>query len=99
MTINYKSPVKFPDILLVASTVSADKLTETSFTHEFVMISHEQGRIVATGTAVMVMFNFNENCKAKLSNDIISAMTAADVSGQGSDSEKSPGQGQRKAKL
>ena len=79
LTLNYKSPVKFPDILLVASTVSLEKITSSSFTHEFVMISHEQERIVATGHAVIVMFNFHENTKAQLSKAIIDAIQLSQV--------------------
>jgi acyl-CoA thioester hydrolase len=79
LTINYKSPVKFPDTILVASTVPADKLTTSSFTHEFIMISHDQERIVATGHAVIVMYNFKDVCKAHLPESFVCAMSEAFV--------------------
>jgi acyl-CoA thioester hydrolase len=79
LTINYKSPVKFPDTILVASTVPTDKLTSSSFTHEFIMISHDQERIVATGHAVIVMYNFKQFCKADLPESFVSAMSEAFV--------------------
>lgn len=77
MTINYKAPVKFPDTILVASTVPREDLTSSSFKHEFVMISHAQERIVATGHAVIVMYNFHENCKANLPDSFVLAMESA----------------------
>ncbi len=62
----------------MASTVPADKLTLSSFTHEFIMISHDQERIVATGHAVMVMFNFEELCKANLPEHVVRTMAEAE---------------------
>lgn len=47
------------------------------------MISHVQERIVATGHAVIVMYNFQEICKANIPDSFVRAMSEAD-SGQNS---------------
>lgn len=79
LTINYKAPVKFPDTILVASTVPKESLTPSEFKHEFIMISHVQERIVATGHAVVVIYNFEKNCRADLPESFVNAMADASM--------------------
>ena len=63
---NYKAPVVFPDVILMASRVPAKSIQEDRFKQEFIAVSYEQERIVATGEATIVSFDYELLRKAPI---------------------------------
>jgi acyl-CoA thioester hydrolase len=57
----YKLPVTYPDTLLVGSRIAEVK--EDRFTMEYKIVSHKLSKITTTGSATIVMFDFNANKK------------------------------------
>ncbi len=73
----YRLPVTYPDTLLVGSRVS--KIEDDRFTMEYEIFSKKMGAITTRGTAQVVMFDFKNNSKAKISpklRDTIEAIEA-----------------------
>ncbi|MEL6114821.1 acyl-CoA thioesterase [Photobacterium sp. SP02] len=73
----YRLPVTYPDTLLVGSRVT--KIEEDRFTMEYEIFSKKMGAITTRGTAQVVMFDFKNNSKAKISpklRDTIEAIEA-----------------------
>jgi acyl-CoA thioester hydrolase len=68
-TIDYRSPLEYPDTIRVASTMI--KLGKTSFTMGLRMRSRAQGRaIAAEGEAVLVMMDYRTGRKIQLSEEL-----------------------------
>lgn len=73
----YRLPVTYPDTLLVGSRVT--KIEDDRFTMEYEIFSKKMGAITTRGTAQVVMFDFKNNSKAKISpklRDTIEAIEA-----------------------
>lgn len=68
----YKIPVTFPDTLLVGSRVS--DVQADRFSMEYQVVSKKLGKVTTTGSATVVMFDFKNNTKAKLSERILDAI-------------------------
>ncbi|MBY8053825.1 acyl-CoA thioesterase [Vibrio fluvialis] len=68
----YKIPVTFPDTLLIGSRVS--DVQEDRFTMEYQVVSKKLGKVTTTGSATVVMFDFKNGTKAKLSERILDAI-------------------------
>ncbi|WP_412498108.1 acyl-CoA thioesterase [Vibrio furnissii] len=68
----YKIPVTFPDTLLVGSRVS--DVQADRFSMEYQVVSKKLGKVTTTGSATVVMFDFKNNAKAKLSERILDAI-------------------------
>lgn len=56
----YKSPVFLGDVLIVNTRVST--IRHSSFTMEYEVLERQTGRLVATGTTVQVLYDFEQNC-------------------------------------
>ncbi|ELR64216.1 Putative thioesterase [Photobacterium marinum] len=61
----YKLPVTYPDTLYIGSRVS--ELHDDRFTMEYAVVSKKHGAVVTTGTAEVVMYDFNNKQKANMS--------------------------------
>lgn len=70
----YKIPVTFPDTLLVGSRVS--DIQSDRFSMEYRIMSKRLGKITTSGTATIVMFDFNNKTKVPLPDNIITAIHA-----------------------
>lgn len=68
----YKIPVTFPDTLLVGSRVS--DMQADRFSMEYQVVSKKLGKVTTTGNATVVMFDFKNGTKAKLSERILDAI-------------------------
>jgi acyl-CoA thioester hydrolase len=63
-TVDFRSPVKFPDTVTVEANVS--KLGTTSFTMRYRATSQAQGKLVAEGDAIVVMVDEQTGQKTPL---------------------------------
>ncbi|HAS6347333.1 TPA: acyl-CoA thioesterase [Vibrio vulnificus] len=60
----YRIPVTFPDTLLIGSRVS--EVGEDRFTMEYQVVSKKMGKVTTTGSAIVVMLDFKNQCKTQL---------------------------------
>lgn len=64
----YIKPITYPDTVSIGARVS--NIEEDRFDMEYTMVSQERGEITATGTALVVSYDYNENKKASIPNNI-----------------------------
>lgn len=65
---DYKSPARYGDLLEVRLTVA--HLGRTSFTYEYEIVSVDDGRMIATGKSVQVMFDYDKGAPVPIPDDI-----------------------------
>ncbi|GEM75313.1 acyl-CoA thioesterase [Vibrio sagamiensis] len=68
----YKMPVTFPDTLCVGARTTDIKTDR--FTMEYQIFSKKLGKIVTKGSATIVIFDFEKNCKATMPTEIKNAI-------------------------
>jgi acyl-CoA thioester hydrolase len=73
-TVDFRSPVTFPDTVTVEANVT--RLGTTSFTMGYRASSAKQGRVVAEGEAVVVMIDPSTGLKTPLSPELRAAIEA-----------------------
>jgi len=66
--INYHMPVEYPDTVTVNTTIS--KMGNTSFVMPMQIHSKAKNQIVATGEAVIVLFDYRHGQKMALSEEL-----------------------------
>ena len=66
-TCNFEKPVAWPQLLTIRTGCSL--IGNTSFTMDYV-ITDEQDGIVATGTSVQVMYDYNKACKMRVTEEV-----------------------------
>ncbi|MBK9758897.1 MAG: acyl-CoA thioesterase [Flavobacteriales bacterium] len=76
-TCNFEKPVAWPQLLTIRTGCS--KVGNTSFTMEYV-IADEEGGIVATGTSVQVMYDYNKACKMRVTEEVRKAIDKLQLS-------------------
>ncbi|KJY67989.1 thioesterase [Vibrio coralliilyticus] len=64
----YKMPITYPDTLMIGSKVV--DIQEDRFTMEYQVVSKKVGKVSTVGRATCVMFDFKNNCKANLPEQI-----------------------------
>ena len=64
----YKIPLTYPDRITVGAKV--ETIEEDRFTMKYAMVSHHHGKIAALGEGVIVSFNYRENKKTKIPEEI-----------------------------
>lgn len=69
---NYQRQLHFPDTVIVGSRCG--RLGKTSFDVEHVVYSVEQQKIVATGTSVIVVFDYDQNRPVRIPEDLLQQM-------------------------
>ncbi len=72
-TCDYKKPVEWPQTLTVRT--GCDHVGNTSFTMQYEIVN-EVGDIVATGSSVQVMYDYNKGGKMPIPDEVISAIAA-----------------------
>lgn len=65
---NYKIPLTYPDHVTVGAKV--DTIEDERFTMKYLVVSHKHGKIAALGEGVIVSFNYRENKKTKVPDEI-----------------------------
>ncbi len=65
---DYKSPARYGDVLEVRLAVS--HLGRTSFTYDYEIVSVDDGRTIATGKSVQVMFDYDKGTPVPIPDDI-----------------------------
>jgi acyl-CoA thioester hydrolase len=64
----YKFPLTYPDTVSVgAKTIH---LAEDRFTMQYVVVSHRHGKIAAEGDGVIVIYDYRENRKTSMPDEI-----------------------------
>tara|TARA_Y100001956_G_C4118456_1_gene186135 strand:- start:988 stop:1419 length:432 start_codon:yes stop_codon:yes gene_type:complete len=68
----YKIPITYPDTLLIGSRVI--DLQEDRFTMEYQIVSQKIGKVSTIGQATCVMFDFKNNTKATIPEEVKQAI-------------------------
>ncbi|WP_159737498.1 acyl-CoA thioesterase [Vibrio atypicus] len=68
----YKLPITYPDTLVIGSKII--DLQEDRFTMEYQIVSKKLGKVSTIGKATCVMFDFKNNTKANLSDEVKQAI-------------------------
>ena len=72
----YKAPVTYPDTLLIGSRVT--DLQDDRFTMEYHIVSRSTGKVTTVGSATCVMFDFSNQTKASIPEQVKQAIIAAE---------------------
>ncbi len=64
----YIKPITYPDTVSISARVS--NIEEDRFDMEYTMVSQEKGEVTATGKALVVSYDYNENKKANIPDHI-----------------------------
>jgi acyl-CoA thioester hydrolase len=64
----YIKPITYPDTVSVGARVT--NIEEDRFGMEYTMLSQEKEEITATGTALVVSYDYNKNKKANIPDEI-----------------------------
>jgi acyl-CoA thioester hydrolase len=65
----FKIPLTYPDTVSIGTRVPA--IEADRFTMEYYVVSHRHGKVAADGTGLIVCFNYQENKKAPLPDELI----------------------------
>ncbi len=76
-TCDYEKPVEWPQILTVRT--GCDHVGTTSFTMKY-QITNEIGELMATGSSVQVMYDYNRRTKIPIPDQVVSAIAAVQAS-------------------
>jgi len=57
----FKAPLSYPDTVSIATRVV--DISEDRFTMKYYVKSHASGRVVAEGDGLVVFYDYNNNCK------------------------------------
>ncbi|KAI8824384.1 HotDog domain-containing protein [Fimicolochytrium jonesii] len=74
----YKSPVRYPDTITVGVRIPRETLEKDRFVQEAVLVSHAQGRVVATAECQVVTYDYGELRKADIPPEVIKAWKAGE---------------------
>ena len=67
----FKIPLSYPDYVKVGARVPSSSINSDRFTMEYKMISKNHQSVAATGDGLIVCFNYFENKKVPLPDDLI----------------------------
>ncbi|KAJ3022461.1 hypothetical protein HKX48_006139 [Thoreauomyces humboldtii] len=73
INVTYKAPVRYPDILTVATRIDPSSVKKGGFVQSAIIVSHSQERVVATADCVVVTFDYSEQAKADIPEEVIKA--------------------------
>lgn len=76
---NYKIPVVFPDVIVMASRVPSASISTDRFKQEFIAVSLAQERVVCTGEALIVSFDYKAQTKAPLPEIVTRVLKSVDA--------------------
>ncbi|KAJ3048194.1 hypothetical protein HK097_010789 [Rhizophlyctis rosea] len=63
--------VKYPDTLTLATRVPPTTVSKDRFSQHFIAISHASGKVVAEGECVVVTFDYQNQKKADIPEEIL----------------------------
>eukprot|EP01095_Lingulamoeba_sp_RSL-Kostka_P015254 TRINITY_DN6964_c0_g1_i1.p1 TRINITY_DN6964_c0_g1~~TRINITY_DN6964_c0_g1_i1.p1 ORF type:complete len:203 (+),score=40.30 TRINITY_DN6964_c0_g1_i1:148-756(+) len=66
----YKGQCKYPDTITVGSRIIKSK-DDTEYTEEYSMVSHQSGRVIATGTGTIVCVDYIKSKKISFPESIL----------------------------
>lgn len=72
ITIKYRSPVVYPDTVIMGSAISSVQFDRMSMQHR--IISIQQNAIVADANDTIVTYDYINKCKSDMPNDIYNAL-------------------------
>ena len=64
----FKIPLTYPDTVSIGTRVS--EIQDDRFTMEYLVLSHKHQKIAAEGSGLIVCFNYKENKKAPIPNEV-----------------------------
>jgi acyl-CoA thioester hydrolase len=64
----FKIPLTYPDTVSIGTRVS--EIDADRFTMEYYVVSHQHQKVAAEGNGLIVCFNYNENKKAPLPQEL-----------------------------
>jgi acyl-CoA thioesterase FadM len=76
VSIHYRSPAAYPDLLIMGVRVPTEHVGQDRFVQEFCCLSHATGRVVADGTATVVTYDYARGCKAPIPEHVLRAFAA-----------------------
>ena len=82
LSISYKSPVWYPDSVIIGTRVIPESIQRDRFTQEFVVVSQAQEKVVAQGNAVGVTYDYRKLSKVDIPKEILDAYKQGDGSFQ-----------------
>lgn len=74
----FKIPLTYPDTVSIGTRVS--EVQDDRFTMEYFVVSHKHQKVAAEGTGLIVSFNYKENKKAPIPNEVKERIAALEVS-------------------
>jgi len=74
----FKIPLTYPDTVSIGSRVS--EMQNDRFTMEYYVVSHKHQRVAAEGTGLIVCFNYTENKKTPVPEEIKRRIEALEAS-------------------
>jgi acyl-CoA thioester hydrolase len=74
----FKIPLTYPDTVSVGTRIS--KIEHDRFVMEYFVVSHKHQKIAAEGEGVVVSFNYRENKKAALPEEVKQRIAALEAS-------------------
>ena len=75
----YRVPLSYPDTVSVGTRVT--KVENDRFTMEYRVLSHRLGKLAAEAKGVLVSFDFRQNCKCALPEELRSNIAALEAAG------------------
>jgi len=72
----FKAPLTYPDTVTVAACV--ESLESDRFTMRYFVKSAASGRVAAEGEGLVVFYDYNNNCKHAIPEDIHAAIKSLD---------------------
>ncbi|HSE32410.1 MAG TPA: thioesterase family protein [Pyrinomonadaceae bacterium] len=80
----FKLPLRYPDTVSIGTRVST--IEDDRFTMEYFVVSHKHERVAADGTGLIVCYNYKENKKTSIPEELkrrIEELEAAVISSHG----------------
>jgi len=74
----YKWPGTYPDDLVVGSKIEKDSITEFEFKQEYIVFSRTTERTLATGSGLIVSFDYKKGEKAPIPPEILNVLKNED---------------------
>lgn len=76
----YKFPLTYPDRISVG--VRSEDLGEDRFSQQYIVVSHEHGRVAATGNGTIVTFDYTANRRSPIPDNVRRRIEALETPGR-----------------
>ncbi|KAI8804367.1 HotDog domain-containing protein [Cladochytrium replicatum] len=81
ITLTYRLPVEYPDVLTIGIRVPSSSIQVDRFTQEMVLVSHRREKVATEGSAVLVAYDYKEGKKANLDKRLSDALKRSEMLG------------------